>query len=123
MLTNLTTEARELCAIDIEKQPIHAEVIIEELCNALEKGEAELIHYCMEHLMTDTPSCPSRVPLTNADRIRSMSDEELATWILKNVDCDKENIMCCPELYKTSNKCNGRCLAGRLNWLKQEVKE
>ena len=74
---------------------------------------------CMEHLITDTPSCPSRVPLTNADRIRAMSDEELATWILENIDCDKENIMCCPELYRSSGKCNGRCIAGRLNWLKQ----
>jgi hypothetical protein len=36
---------------------------------------------CMEHLITDTPSCPSRVPLTNADRIRSMSDEELARFL------------------------------------------
>ena len=31
--------------------------------------------------------------VSNADRIRSMSDEELATWILENIDCDKENIM------------------------------
>ena len=78
---------------------------------------------CMEHLITDTPSCPSRVPLTNADRIRVLSDEELATWILENIDCDKENIMCRPELYRSSGKCNGRCIAGRLNWLKQEAKE
>ena len=59
--------------------------------------------------------------MTNAEKIRAMSDEELATWILENIDCDKENIMCCPELYKNSGKCNGRCIAGRLNWLKQEL--
>jgi hypothetical protein len=36
---------------------------------------------CMEHLITDAPSCPSRVPLTNADRIRAMTDEELAAFL------------------------------------------
>jgi predicted phage gp36 major capsid-like protein len=38
-MTNLITEARELCAIDIENQPIHAEVIIDELCDALENAQ------------------------------------------------------------------------------------
>ena len=38
-MTNLSTEARELCAIDIENRPIYAEVIIDELCDALEKAE------------------------------------------------------------------------------------
>jgi hypothetical protein len=37
-MTNLITEARELSAIDIENQPIHAVVIIDELCDALEKA-------------------------------------------------------------------------------------
>ena len=60
---------------------------------------------------------------TNADRIRSMSDEELAVWILRSVDCDKENIMCIPALYKNSDKCDGRCRDGRLSWLKQPLKE
>ena len=64
-----------------------------------------------------------RVATTNADRIRSMSDEELATWILENIDCDKENIMCIPALYKNSDKCDGRCRDGRLSWLKQPLKE
>lgn len=62
--------------------------------------------------------CPDDTP-TNADRIRGMSDEELAEWILQLVDCDKENVMCNPTEYKLSGKCNGRCLQGRLDWLKQ----
>lgn len=62
-------------------------------------------------------------PKTNADRIRSMSDEELAVWILRSVDCDKENIMCIPALYKNSDKCGGRCRDGRLSWLQQPAKE
>ena len=44
---------------------------------------------CMEHLITDTPSCPSRVPITNADRIRCMSDTELAEWICGVYDDDE----------------------------------
>lgn len=55
--------------------------------------------------------------MTNADKIRGMSDEELAKWILQLVDCDKENVMCNPTEYKLSGKCNGRCLQGRLDWL------
>ena len=38
-MKDLITEARELSAIDIEEQPIKAEVIIDELCDALEKAE------------------------------------------------------------------------------------
>lgn len=41
-MTDLITEARELSAIDIEKQPIKAEVIIDELCDALEKAQGNL---------------------------------------------------------------------------------
>jgi hypothetical protein len=41
-MTDLITEARELCAIDIEKQPINAVVIIDELCDELEKAEAQI---------------------------------------------------------------------------------
>ena len=62
---------------------------------------------------------PESEPLTNAQRIRGMTDEELAEWILRSVNCDKENIMCIPALYKNSDKCDGRCRDGRLSWLQQ----
>ena len=58
---------------------------------------------------------------TNADRIRAMSDEELAELILRCASCDKEKVMCVPLEYKNSGNCNGRCVDGRLNWLKQEA--
>ena len=58
---------------------------------------------------------------TNADRIRAMSDEELAKMILQIASCDKENVMCVPTEYKHSGKCDGHCLKGRLDWLKQEA--
>lgn len=57
-------------------------------------------------------------PITNADRIRSMSDEKLARWIALH-PC----LPSCPaqteECFKTSKfeSCTGRWL----EWLKQEV--
>ena len=65
-MTNLITEARELSAIDIEEQPIKAEVIIDELCDALEKAEAQIesIHRSLD--------------FAEAQRQRSKSYTELA---------------------------------------------
>lgn len=57
---------------------------------------------------------------SNGDIFRDMSDEELSRWILENVNCDKENIMCVPTEYKNSGKCSGKCLDGRLAWLKHD---
>ena len=58
---------------------------------------------------------------TNADKIRAMSDEELAKMILQIASCDKENVMCSPKEYKQTGMCNGHCIEGRLDWLKQEA--
>jgi hypothetical protein len=49
---------------------------------------------CMEQFFTDTPSCKSRVPITNGDRIRSMSDKELAAWICLP-DCTAQRYETC----------------------------
>lgn len=58
--------------------------------------------------------CPE--PMTNADRIRAMSDEELATVMmcpnengLAEIDCDK------------SDSCN--CYECLLKWLQEKVEE
>ena len=52
-------------------------------------------------------------PQTNADRIRAMSDEELA------------NVVVCPHCKTNWDKCTDDCFACRLEWLKQpaEVKD
>ena len=59
---------------------------------------------------------------TNADRIRAMSDEELAkaifNWFFMKEHCD----MCVPEM-RTPKKCNGRCTSGILRWLQQPTEE
>lgn len=49
-------------------------------------------------------------PMTNGDRIRAMSDEELVKFFEKNVDC------CGCMLY---GDCTGPCPENWLNWLKQ----
>ena len=54
--------------------------------------------------------------MTNADRIRSMTDEEMAAaaW------------WCCPDKEHTKKPCipnRNRCFLCWLNWLQKEVKE
>lgn len=52
-------------------------------------------------------------PLTNADRIRSMTDEELADWI---------NLLCPPStLYDLNDDYELNCKDCWLKWLKKEV--
>lgn len=58
-------------------------------------------------------------PLTNADRIRAMSDEELATAIIAGrfgFDCDV-----CPE--RNHVKCTLECARHCTEWLQQPAKE
>lgn len=85
-MTDIITEARELCAIDIEKQPIHAEVIIEELCDALEKAEAEAnfwkskfktLQQCDIHNLTDCDFCQTLISANaEVERLR-----EAQRWV------------------------------------------
>ena len=58
--------------------------------------------------------CPDRTPATNADRIRSMTDEELAKYL----DGVKRST------YNCTMPCNGEtCVKCWLDWLKEEVKD
>ena len=50
-------------------------------------------------------------PQTNADRIRAMSDEELA------------NMVVCPHVKTNWDRCKDDCFACRLEWLKQPAEE
>ena len=53
-------------------------------------------------------------PITNADRIRAMTDEELAEWISEYTDC-----LC--GIHKPGcSKTKGTCVATWLDWLKEE---
>ena len=64
--------------------------------------------------------------MTNADKIRSMSDEKLAAWLWNRVDFSTYcNEMC---LFMTGTICRKRpavdsCADGMLEWLRQEHEE
>lgn len=61
--------------------------------------------------------------MTNADRIRSMSDEELAKWMLGWVECNNGGYMCTAKRYKNSKRCDGHCIKNHLDWLRQPAEE
>lgn len=54
--------------------------------------------------------------LTNADRIRSMSDEELARWLVDATVCER---VCGEDVFCHGDECVNRVT----DWLKQPVKE
>lgn len=64
-----------------------------------------------------------KVPMTNADRIRDMSDEELAEF-LKRVHVDPCSA-CCDNLYwcRRNNAPEPVCKNHFLDWLKQPAEE
>ncbi len=46
---------------------------------------------------------------TNGDRIRAMTDEELAEFVLHHID------------FCLHRRCNGKCISCFIEWLKKEV--
>lgn len=54
---------------------------------------------------------------TNADCIRSMTDEELSSWISDHVDCNRR----CEALKDGCMDSDSTCMAAWLEWLKEEV--
>ena len=60
------------------------------------------------------------IPMTQADRIRSMSDEELAEFLSESTNCDCCNIQCPDKLNCPSMS---SCYCRHLEWLQSEVEE
>lgn len=56
-----------------------------------------------------------KLPITNADRIRSMSDEELAKWLAAQSES-----AACPIF--GAHGCQASCIQCWLDWLRQEAK-
>lgn len=54
-----------------------------------------------------------RRPITNADRFRAMTDEELAEWFGTHACCMKDPFFC--------SKPGGSCKACWIDWLRQEA--
>lgn len=70
----------------------------------------------------DFPMCVldrAKKPITNADHIRSMSDEELAGFIGEVTACGYG--MCAPGHYDCTGK--NSCAPCWLDWLRQEVED
>ena len=70
------------------------------------KGKAETEAYLLQS--------GDVTPVTNADRIRAMTDDELAEWL-----SDMHDAVTCPN--GGAIDCNPSCKRCWLNWLKQEV--
>ena len=55
--------------------------------------------------------------MTNADRIRSMTDEELSSWINDHADCNSK----CEAWKDGCMNSDSTCMAAWFEWLKEEV--
>ena len=73
------------------------------------------LRYIMVNLQTEKP-------MTNADLIRAMSDEELSEFLIQDGDCPPERMYPdgCPNCDRVTPKV---CCDCWLDWLRQEAKE
>ena len=79
-----------------------------------EKMYMDFLEYCLDNA-TDNSE-----PLTNADRIRSMTDEELAKFL--SCDCEYViNCKTCKEPVNEYGSCSGLCRYEYLRWLKSKA--
>lgn len=81
-----------------------------EACKYQNKTECEEPCKGCTHNATDNYE-----PMTNADRIRSMSDEELAEWLDENTSSVYIHSVPCEECVKEME-----CVCCLLEWLKSE---
>lgn len=84
--------------------------------------------YAYRHKCYTDDMCKCFEPITNADRIRAMSDEELAVFIRRTVNLDGPNYCVnlpeCNELLETTDGIpDEKCRACLMNWLRAEAKE
>ena len=65
-------------------------------------------------------NCKGYIPMSNADRIRAMSDEELSEWLCQALDCD----FCKAYLQNMSiYSCCENQVKGTKYWLQQPAVE
>lgn len=70
-----------------------------------------------DYYMPKTPITDA-MAVTNADRIRAMSDEELMQLLFTKISCGHICSFCVPTM-RTERKCDGHCRNGVLKWLQQ----
>jgi hypothetical protein len=93
-------------------------------CGELVGGCSEYCEEWTKKVERETTQIESQKPMTNADRIRAMSDEELASWAKKQIGCGAGFFPC-------GVVCNGKCEAHSpeacrtliMEWLKQPAEE
>lgn len=73
--------------------------------------------YEIQELLETRRVFGKHLPQTNADRIRSMTDEELANMFWSYVDCGE-----CPK-HRECKMTGQDCLRLAFEWLREEVKE
>ena len=87
-------------------------------------GQEESIPWCLTKY--DSPDldierdCDFFESMTNADRIRNMTDEELAEFL----SCDTDDVIACRTCKEPINEygsCSGLCRNEYLRWLQKEV--
>lgn len=98
-------------------------------CIDCQNAEMCLDHNENQSLIGCTSGIPERKKQTNADRIHSMSHEELAEFILNNCDNPMQEVnedMCdyCEKYEDEKAECNyDRCKKAIVKWLQLEVEE
>ena len=91
-------------------------------CTCKHKSKAMCQYPCIECFGWNK-HVPNPLPMTNADRIRNMTDEELAEFI------DRLNRTCIVDALGGKNECDKECRVCKakvmpiINWLQAEVKE
>ena len=68
--------------------------------------------------------CDTIIPITNADRIRAMSDEELADWLARNQIANVAEALAIAKIpYEIEDNMQDAVKKDCLEWLQQPVKE
>ena len=92
------------------------------LCEWANDGDKDFFGWCELHLDSydiDEPrDCPDYIRASNADRIRAMSDEELAKYLSNPCDCEVD-----PERDGFRECGNDLCVKYLLEWLQQPAEE
>ena len=79
----------------------------------------------MQYMDKCEKPCDTIIPVTNADRIRSMSDEELAVWLVEKT-MYQESAFSSPSYLNfltESDDTKESAIKGTVEWLKQPAKD
>lgn len=105
----------KVCEETLETQAKNFEKLLSEERNkAIDDFENKLVEKIAEKLKAGGKMSDKQ---TNADRIRNMSDEELAEWINTKNMCEQ-----CANYYEPESECREPCTSNILRWL-QSVAE